>query len=86
MTLVKQLAAKLAENGVTPLDLEDTLYELMQVGAPANETEVLAKADELDRLVEAGLEAQVAWLAEYHQTPENLQWALSGFLNLPVAA
>lgn len=89
------LVRELAERGITARDLEDTIHALMQDKNAATlesvdelEAERIAQqlALEVDALTEAGLAEQVAWMDRYYANRENLNWALSGYLTLPLAA
>ncbi len=95
MTDNATLVRDLEERGITPHDLEDTVLALMQ----DKNAQALADADEVeqerltqqiameaDALTGFGLAAQVAWMASYYNNREHLVWALSGYLNLPLAA
>ncbi|KVP75465.1 hypothetical protein WJ96_07090 [Burkholderia ubonensis] len=96
MTTNEQLVHDLQARGITPLDLEDTLHALIQdkhAAVLAQTTDeagkdALAKAfaAEADALTAGGLHAQVAWMDSYYNNREHLTWALSGYLNLPLAA
>ena len=89
------LVLNLEERGITPNDLEDTILALMQdknaqslVEVDDVEQDRLSQqiAQEADELTGFGLAAQVAWLDSYYNNREHLVWALSGYLNLPLAA
>ncbi len=94
MSTNEQLVHDLQQRGITPLDLEDLVLGLKaeaitqaQAGADATEEQLAAQvASETDALTTSGLAAQVDWLAGYYNNPDNLHWALSGYLNLPMAA
>ncbi len=95
MSTNEQLVHDLQQRGITPHDIEDLVLALKtdaitQAMAGADEAtqgQLTAQvASETDALTVSGLVAQVDWLAGYYNNPDNLHWALSGYLNLPMAA
>jgi hypothetical protein len=96
MTTNEALVRALEAREITPHDLEDTVHALI---LDKNAAMIVKAADETARamlaksfavatttLTAAGLRAQVDWLDSYYNDRESLVWALSGFLNLPLAA
>ncbi|MBU9200038.1 hypothetical protein KTD31_01300 [Burkholderia multivorans] len=95
-TTNEYLTLALEARGITPHDLEDTVHALLQ----DKHAEALARiqdeagkailiraiAMEAKTLTGAGLYSQVAWMDCYYNNRDNLEWALAGFLNLPLAA
>jgi hypothetical protein len=96
MTTNEDLVRALEARGITPHDLEDTIHALIldkHAAVMANAADETARgilaasfAVETKTLTAAGLRAQVDWMDSYYNDRENLFWALSGFLNLPLAA
>lgn len=95
MTTNAQLVEQLTARGITPHDLDDTILALVHdqnakliVDMPAEASARIMQniATEADKLTQAGLLAQVEWMDRYYNNRENLEWALAGFINLPLAA
>jgi hypothetical protein len=96
MTTNKDLVRALEAREITPHDLEDTVHALildkhaavMAKAADEAARGILAKsfAVETTTLTAAGLRAQVDWMDSYYNNRESLILALSGYLNLPLAA
>lgn len=96
MSTNAELVRALEARGVGVQDLEDTVMALLldrnaiamaQCCSEAdNEACVQAIAAEADALAAGGLLAQIAWMDCYYNNRDNLTWALSGYLNLPIAA
>ncbi|HDR9106043.1 hypothetical protein P5X00_36535 [Paraburkholderia sp. A2RO-4L] len=95
-TTNEYLVLALEARGITPHDLEDTVHALMQdkhAAALAKVQDEVGKAVlirsvamQTKTLTAAGLYSQVGWLEQYYGNREDLEWALAGFLNLPLAA
>ncbi len=92
----EDLVRALEARDLTPLDLEDSVHALIlnkhaAVLAAASDDAaraILAASFgvETKTLTAAGLRAQVDWMDSYYKHRESLTWALSGLLNLPLAA
>lgn len=93
----KELVQALTARGITPHDLEDTVHALVtdrfapaanssSIGEDGEVKLVLEIAAETERLTSAGVDAQVNWMADYYGNPGDLELALHGYLNLPLAA
>jgi hypothetical protein len=85
----KKYSAALEARGVTAHDLKDIVEALVgasfRAGNAHSDEDGLAEAvsTKVDALTAAGLGTQVEWLAGYYETVEDLEWGLSGYLNLP---
>ncbi|KWA83753.1 hypothetical protein WL29_20530 [Burkholderia ubonensis] len=96
MTTNADLVLALEARGINPHDLEDTMLALIQdrnavvlaqtTGEVAQASLAKSLAAEAEALTAGGLPAQVAWLDCYYRNREHLEWALAGYLNLPLAA
>lgn len=95
MTTNDQLVQQMISRGVTAHDLEDTVLALihdqnaalMESMAGAGALAIMQSMHtEARTLTNDGLLAQVDWMDRYYNNRENLQWALAGYLNLPLAA
>ena len=96
MTTNADLVLALEARDITPHDLEDTVLALMTdrysvaMAAVTDEEHraMLAAACAISTttLTASGLMFQVAWMADYYKNRKHLEWALSGYLNLPLAA
>jgi hypothetical protein len=96
MTKNDALVHALEARDVSSHDLEDTVHALLMdkhaavMAKAADDTarSILAKslAVATTTLTSVGLRAQVDWMDSYYNDREHLVWALSGFLNLPLAA
>ena len=90
--IVDQLVAR----GITPHDLDDTILALVHDQnasliadmPPASSARIMQNiATEAAQLTQAGLLAQVEWMDRYYKhNREHLEYALAGFINLPMAA
>jgi len=94
---IEQTVESLKSRGITAHDLEDTIQALvhdrmlnttMLTLGSESALNALARqvAEKVDSLTEEGLEAQVRYMASYYNNPDHLEWALSGYLTLPLAA
>lgn len=90
-----QLVELLTARGITAHDLDDVILALVHdqnakliVDMPAEASARIMQniATEADKLTQAGLSAQIDWMDSYYNNRENLEWALAGFINLPLAA
>lgn len=91
-----QLVEQLIARGVTALDLDDTILALVHdqnadllaaMPAAASARIMQTIATEAHQVTQAGLLAQVEWMDRYYKhNREHLEWALAGFVNLPLAA
>lgn len=91
-----QLVEQLIARGVTPHDLDDTILALVHdqnaqlissMPAASSARIMQSIATEADQLTKAGLHAQVDWMDRYYKhNREHLEYALAGFINLPLAA
>jgi hypothetical protein len=96
LTTNDQLVQQLIARGITPHDLDDTVLALVHdqnaeliasMPAAASARIMQNIATEASQLTRAGLHAQVAWMDRYYKhNREHLEYALAGFVNLPLAA
>jgi predicted RecB family endonuclease len=97
MTTNEDLVRALEARDITPHDLKDIVHALildkhapvMAKAADEAARNILAKSFgvETTTLTAAGLRALVDWMESYYNNNrESLIWALSGYLNLPLAA
>ena len=91
-----QLVALLIARGVTPHDLDDTILALVHdqnatllATMPAASSARIMQniATEANEITQAGLLAQVEWMDRYYKhNRADLEYALAGYINLPLAA
>lgn len=91
-----EIIAELQARGITAHDLEDTVHALVDdrfksaaasdVADYDSEANARAVAAQVALLTDQGVAAQVEWMSSCYRTTLELRWALSGYLNLPLAA
>lgn len=96
ITSNEQLVAQLIARGITPHDLEDIVLalvhdqnaELIATMPAASSARIMQNiSTESSTLAKAGLLAQVEWMDRYYKhNRADLEYALAGYINLPLAA
>lgn len=91
-----QLVEQLVARGITSHDLDDTILALVHdqnasliASMPAQSSARIMQniATEASQLTKAGLLAQVEWMDRYYKhNRADLEYALAGYINLPLAA
>ena len=91
-----QIVDQLIARGITPHDLDDTVLALVHdqnsaliadMPAAASARIMQTIATEAAQLTKAGLLAQVEWMDRYYKhNRADLEYALAGYINLPLAA
>lgn len=97
MKHIDKLVADLVARKVQPEALEGVIRSLIHERnvdrclRPLSDKAVMARlatqsTEQAEALTKDGLGAQVAWLSSYYNNADHLQWALSSFLTMPLAA